>query len=57
MTKEPETIGELYIYMAGEFRRMNSKIQDMQRFVYWMGGLSLSLPTVIFSIVKLLGLF
>jgi len=56
MSKEPRTIGELFIYMEGEFLRLQSELENMKKFTYWVAGISgVSSATVFLGVCKLVG--
>jgi len=53
MGKEPNTIGELFFYMEGEFTRLGTEIENMKKFVYWVAGVtSVGVSTVLACIIK-----
>jgi len=57
MSKEPKTIGELFIYIDGEFTRLQTEIESMKKFTYWVAGISgASSATVFLGVCKLVGI-
>jgi len=57
MSKEPKTIGELYIYMDLEFTRLQADIENMKKFTYWVAGISgASSATVFLGVCKIVGI-
>jgi len=57
MNKEPKTIGELFIYIDGEFARLQTEIESMKKFTYWVAGISgASSATVFLGVCKLVGI-
>ena len=56
MNREPETIGELFIYIEGEFLRLQTEIENMKKFIYWVAGVSAMTATSIFlGVCKIVG--
>ena len=57
MSKEPKTIGELFIYIEGEFLRLQSEMENIKKFTYWVAGISgASSATVFLGVCKLVGI-
>ncbi len=57
MAKEPTTIGELFIYMEGEFIRLQTELDNIKKFTYWVAGISgASSATVFLGVCKLVGI-
>lgn len=64
MSKEPKTIGELFIYMDMEFRNLKTEIENMKKemenmrkFIYWVAGISgSSSAAILLGVCKLVGL-
>lgn len=57
MSREPKTIAELFIYIEGEFSRLQTEIESMKRFTYWVAGISgASSATVFLGVCKLVGI-
>ncbi len=64
MSKEPTTIGELFIYMEGEFLRLQTEVKNLheemesaKNFTYWVAGISgASSATVFLGVCKIAGI-
>jgi len=56
MSKEPKTIGELFIYIESEFLRLQTELENMRKFTYWVAGISsIGSATVFLGVCKLVG--
>ncbi len=64
MSREPKTIGELFIYIEGEFLRLQTEVENMRtementrKFTYWVAGISgASSATVFLGVCKIVGI-
>jgi len=57
MNRNPETINELFIYIEGEFNRLQTEIENIKKFTYWVTGISgVSSMTVFLGVCKLVGI-